>query len=355
MQEISLDQNEFFYKLTPEIILKSVENEGYPVTGVFWKLNSLENRVYDIELENKSHIIVKFYRPGRWNKNQILEEHEFLSDLAENEIPVCSPLKFDGGGTIKQIENIFFSVWERTGGRCMDEFSNDQLAVLGRLLGRIHMTGKKKETGYRLRLTSDNLCKKPLEFLIRNSMIPKNLEKEYVNAVNRISDIFDQRSKDVPYHRIHGDCHIGNLLYGNDGFFFLDFDDFYSGPAIQDFWMLLSGNGINTVDELRILIENYSLFSDFNEKWLDLIEPLRALRFVNYAGWIAKRWEDPAFKNAFPHFGTEFYWQQETKDLEDQLNIIENTKFVLNDDHIEKTVENEIPLSNKDFFWDWDK
>ena len=365
-----MNENEFFYNLTPEVILKAVEDEGFVTTGVFWKLNSFENRVYDLELEEydlntgkRSHIIVKFYRPGRWTQHQILEEHEFLFDLVDSEIPVCAPEKFKDGSSLKLTGNIFFAVWKRTGGRCVDEFSSDQLANLGRLLGRIHLVGRKKDAVSRFKLASENLCTKPLDYMLEHSFIPNRYEKEYINAVKRISVIYDQLSEGVPFHRIHGDCHIGNLLFGDNGFFFLDFDDFYTGPAVQDFWMLLpghlqdslAGQRIHKSEELGILLDNYRMFADFDDKWLDLIEPLRAMRYVNYAGWIVRRWEDPSFKNAFPHFGTEAYWEQETRDLQEQLKIIEKEKHVvlLNDSETETKEEPE--LSNADFFWDWEE
>jgi Ser/Thr protein kinase RdoA (MazF antagonist) len=351
-----MKENEFFYKLTPQVIIDSVEREGYNTTGLCWKLNSLENRVYDLELEDKSHIVVKFYRPGRWTKNQILEEHEFLFDLENAEIPVCAPIKFKDSTSLKEIENIHYAVWKRTGGRCVDEFSENQIANLGRLLGRIHAVGKTKNTKERFSLTSENMGKKPLKFLLDNSIISPRYETEYINSVNQICKIYDELSQNIPTHRIHGDCHIGNLLFGDSGFFFLDFDDFYTGPAIQDFWMLLSNNNLNENNDLNILIENYSLFSNFEEKWLKLIEPLRTLRFIHYAGWIAKRYEDPAFKDAFPHFGTEEYWKEETEDLAEQIKIIEKTNYVIKNNQVEvKINNNETELSNKDFFWDWEE
>jgi len=319
-------------------------------------LNSLENRVYDLELEDKTHVIVKYYRPLRWSKAQIMEEHEFLFDLKSAEIPVCAPLLFNDKSSLKEIENIHYAVWERTGGRCVDEFSEDQSASLGRLLGRIHSVGKTKDAQARLKLTSENLVLKPLKYLHEKNVIPAKFETEYTKTAEKICAVFDELSQDVPYHRIHGDCHIGNLLFGNSGFFFLDFDDFYSGPAVQDFWMLFSNNDQEGIKNLNILLDNYRLFCDFDEKRLNLIEPLRALRFIHYSGWIAKRWDDPSFKNAFPHFGTPDYWMHALNDLTEQLKIIEKTNYIIqkNQDEV-STVEADPELSNKDFFWDWDE
>lgn len=350
-------EEEFFYRLTPQIILDAVEREGFITTGLCWKLNSFENRVYDLELEDRSHIIVKFYRPGRWSKEQLQEEHEFLFDLQELEIPVCAPVRFKDGSSLKIIEGIYYTVWPRTGGRCLDEFSVEQMEKLGRLLGRIHAAGKKKPAAARLKLTSDNLGRAPLKFLLENNFLPLAYENTFSQVVENICNIFDELVIDVPYHRIHGDCHIGNLLFKDNNFYFLDFDDFYMGPAVQDFWMLLNNNYAVDKNNLSALLTGYGMFSDFKEKWLDLIEPLRALRFVHYAGWIAKRWEDPAFKDAFPHFGTEEYWQQELKDLQDQQRNIEKSSYLIHNTE-QSAVNNstdEAELTNKDFFWDWEE
>ena len=349
--------NEYFYKLTPQVIIDSVESNDFVTTGLCWKLNSLENRVYDLELEDKSHVVVKFYRPGRWTKDQILEEHDFLFDLQENEIPVCAPIKFKDNSSLKEIEGIYYAIWPRTGGRCIDEFSDAHLSQLGRLLGRIHQAGKLKKTKYRLNLDAVTLAQKPLSFLQNNKIIPSSCEKKYIDAVNTICSIFDELIKGVPFHRIHGDCHIGNLLFRDNQFFFLDFDDFCNGPAIQDFWMIASNSDSEGLKKLYILIENYSTFCDFEESWLNLIEPLRTLRFIHYAGWIAKRWDDPSFKNAFPHFGSEEYWLSGTKDLEEQIKTIENTsKIIINNSIQIDSSDNEEPeLTNKELFWDWEE
>jgi len=347
-----MNENEFFYNLTPHVIIDSVEREGYTPTGLCWKLNSLENRVYDLELDDKSHVVVKFYRPGRWSKTQILEEHEFLFDLVESEVLVCSPCFFKDGESLKEIEGIYYAVWKRTGGRCIDEFLEDHLANLGRLLGRLHTVGKKKEAKERLKLTSENMCRIPLSYLLNNSLIPSSCENDFKKAVEEASNIFDDLAAGVPYHRIHGDCHIGNLLYGDEGFFFLDFDDFYTGPAVQDFWMILSNN----IEGTNIFLKNYRMFSDFENSWLKLMEPLRALRFVHYTGWIARRWEDPAFKNAFPHFGTKEYWQTLTKDLYEQIALSKKVSYIIRADGIHTEVSDDAPpVTNKDIFWDWEE
>ncbi|HBD96041.1 MAG: stress response serine/threonine protein kinase YihE [Spirochaetes bacterium GWF1_31_7] len=350
-----MQENEFFYRLTPQVIINAVEREGFKTTGVCWKLNSLENRVYDLELDDHSHIVVKFYRPGRWSKEQILEEHEFLFDLLNSDISVCAPVRFKDYTSLKEIEGIYYAVWKRTGGRSLDEFSDIQYKTLGRLLGRIHSVGKMKQSPHRLVFNSQTLGRNPFEFLLLNSIIPSGLEKRYGELVNTICVIYDDLSSGIPVHRIHGDCHIGNLLYGNDGFFFLDFDDFYTGPAVQDFWMLLPLNDAESLYKTNLFLEGYSIFSEIKDSWLTLFEVLRGLRFIHYAGWIAKRWEDPAFKETFSHFGSDEYWLKETNDLEEQLKIIEKPVYSFSNHKVDVTQDQTEPeLGNKDIFWDWD-
>jgi Ser/Thr protein kinase RdoA (MazF antagonist) len=343
--------NQFFFNLTPDIVIKAAESANLTPTGHCLTLNSLENRVYDLKLEDESHIVLKFYRPGRWTKEQIQEEHNFLLDLQKDEIPVCAPLHFPNGETINEIEDIYFAHWPRTGGRAPDELPDQDLQILGRLLGRIHNMGAAKPVSSRIELNTENYAHKPLKHLLKNNMIPMQYERRYSNAVNKIASIYDEISKNVPIQRIHGDCHLGNLLHGNNGWFFLDFDDFLMGPAVQDFWMLMPARDTEGLRKRNVFLEAYREFREFNENWFKLIEPLRALRYIHYAGWIAKRWEDPAFPQAFPHFGTEKYWEQETLDLEDQIDYY--NKFISNDPQ-KNQAEPQEELTNKDLFWDLD-
>lgn len=343
-----------FYTLTPDIVIKAVEDNGFSTSGHYMVLNSYENRVYDLRLEDGSHIIVKFYRPGRWTKEQILEEHGFLHDLKENEIPVCAPLQFPDGGTLREAEGIFFAIWSRTGGRIPEELSDDELVSLGRLIARIHNNGTSKTAKHRIILSSESYALKPLEFLLENNFLPYHIKSRYSNAVREIADIYSSLSADVPIHRIHGDCHPGNLIKGVNGFFFLDFDDFLTGPAVQDIWMLIQSRDDEGLRQRDMLISGYREFRDFENTWLQLIEPLRALRYIHYATWIAKRWIDPAFPQIFPHFGTDRYWEEETTDLEEQINFIYSAGDNL-PERIEKAeVKEEKELTNKDFFWDLD-
>jgi Ser/Thr protein kinase RdoA (MazF antagonist) len=350
-----------FYTLTPDVILKSLQERGFVPTGAMWKLNSYENRVFEVEMEDLTRVIVKYYRPDRWNINQIEEEHQFLFDLVESEIPVCAPLMFNTSSSLACTNGIYFAVWPRTGGRSLDEFTKQQMNTLGRLLGRIHLTGKKREAPGRLVLTSDSLGRIPLQIMLDGGFIPPGIETEYGRTVEEICRIYDDVSANVPLQRIHGDCHIGNLLHGDEGFFFLDFDDFYTGPVVQDFWMLIGAHDSHGEIMLNHLLDGYSMFSEYHESWTKLIEPLRGLRYILYAGWIARRWDDPAFKEAFPQFGTDEYWQNELVDLTTQLSVITKPSYAPNKNNDPHETAGNAPgdsedeLTNKDFFWDWEE
>ncbi|MBN1531073.1 MAG: serine/threonine protein kinase [Spirochaetes bacterium] len=352
-----MTKENFFYNLTPDIIMKALEQSGFEPTGHCLALNSYENRVYDLRLEDGSHVVAKFYRPGRWSRQQILEEHEFLLDLGNDEIPVCAPLPLPGGTTLEEIQGLLYAIWPRTGGRVPDELSDEEVAMLGRLCARIHNNGAAKPAPHRISLTGDAYGLKPLAFLEEGGFLPPHLRDRYRAAVLEIVEIYEALRRDVPMHRIHGDCHLGNLLRGGQGWFFLDFDDFLSGPAVQDLWMLVPARDREGLRQREIFLEAYRQFRDFQYSWLHLIEPLRALRYIRYAAWIAQRWEDPAFPAAFPHFGTVEYWEKETEDLEEQLRYFYGHTEDLPEGvkKPEESGEPEQELTNRDFFWDWEE
>ncbi len=309
-----------FSALTPDFLLSAVERLGLEPTGHVTALTCLENRVFDLRLEEGRHVVVKFYRPGRWSREAILEEHRFLLELREEaEIPVCAPLRFEAGQTLFEMDGIFYAVWPRVGGRSPDELGAEELPVLGRLLARIHNTGAVRDAPHRPELTGEHYGLAPLSFLVEHRFLPPSVESRYRRAAEAVVEIYEARREGVPFHRIHGDCHLGNLLKGYEGFFFLDFDDFLRGPAVQDVWMLLPGREPEDRGRRQRLIAAYREFRDFDERWLALVEPLRSLRFIRYAGWIASRRDDPAFPAAYPHFGTPEYWEKETRDLEEQV------------------------------------
>ena len=347
----------FFFNLTPDIVIKAVEKTGLEPTGHCMALNSYENRVYDLKLEDGTHVVSKFYRPGRWNREQIREEHDFLHELKNDEIPVCAPIVFSDGETVHETEGIYYAVWPRTGGRIPDELSDEVLGMLGRLCARIHNMGAAGKAKYRIGLTGETYGLEPLAYLLDNNFLPGHCRERYASAVKEIVAIHEELGRDIPCHRIHGDCHLGNLLNGSEGWFFLDFDDFLTGPAVQDVWMLVPARDREGLRQRDIFLEGYRLFRDFDTSWLRLVESLRALRFIRYAAWIARRWDDPAFPAAFPHFGTAQYWENETADLEDQLDFIHKNSIDL-PEKIKRTEDakkaEEKELTNKDFFWDWE-
>jgi len=351
----AVDDREFFFRLSPERVLQAVEAAGLRPTGHCFALNALENRVYDVRLEDGEHVVAKFYRPGRWSREAIEDEHRLLFALEQAEIPVCVPRRFADGTSLREVEEIFYALWPRVGGRSPDEFNDDQVAVLGRLLARIHNVGEAASADHRRCLDSRSFPLESLEFLEGGDFLPPSCAERYRRAVEEVVALYDDWSQGVAYQPIHGDCHTGNLLHGDAGWFFLDFDDMVVGPAVQDVWMLLPGRDAEAARQRALLVDAYREFRSFDEASLRLIEPLRAFRFVFYAGWIARRWEDPAFPDAFPHFGTDDYWENETRDLEEQLEIIvrgEDAWMAPEAQERAQDREAEGQLTNKDFFWD---
>jgi len=344
---------DFFWELTPDRVLAAVERAGLRPTGHCSPLTCLENRVYDVRLEDGSHVVAKFYRPNRWSRDAILDEHRFLADLHAAEIPVCAPLAFPDGDTLHSDRGIHYALWPRVGGRAPDEFRDEEVAVLGRLLARIHNVGAARAAPHRPRLTAERSALEPLTHLEEHDFLPRSCRRRYRTAVEEIAACYTAWSEGVPVHRIHGDCHVGNLLRGERGWCFLDFDDFVVGPAVHDVWMLLPGRDAEGARQRALLIDAYRQFRLFDDRWLRLVEPLRAFRFVFYAGWIARRWQDHAFPAAFPHFGTTEYWENETRDLEELVGRVVRGEGPRTPGRGERrAAEAEPELTNKDFFWD---
>jgi len=344
---------DFFWELTPDRVLWAVERGGLRPTGHCSALTCLENRVYDVRLEDDSHVVAKFYRPNRWSRDAILDEHRFLAELHAAEIPVSAPLAFADGETLHTVEDIHYALWPRVGGRAPDEFCDEQLAVLGRLLGRIHNVGAAGPAEHRPRLEAGRSALEPLTYLEDRDFLPRACRRRYRAAVEELAACYTSGSEGVPVHRIHGDCHVGNLLHGDGGWCFLDFDDFVVGPAVHDVWMLLPGRDAEAARQRAVLIAAYRQFRPFDDGWLRLVEPLRAFRFIFYAAWIARRWEDRAFPAAFPHFGTAEYWENETRDLEELAErVLRGHDEWEPGDPGRRGAAPEPELTNKDFFWD---
>lgn len=332
------DQTRFFFELTPDRVLEAVEASGLVPTGRCSALNSFENRVYDIELDDdqKTRRVVKFYRPGRWSREQILEEHQFIRDLVEAEIPAVAPLEFPDGLTLHpaKVGGIWYTIFPRIGGRSPDELPRDSdgesLRRIGRLLGRIHNVGAARDAPHRIQIGPDSYGLANLRFLLAGNWVPLEFQGRYQRAVEKICEISRPFFARAAIQRLHGDCHLGNLLSNQKGLFFVDFDDMVRGPAVQDLWLLLPARPDEddfARHQLNLILAGYEEMRDFEYTSLKLIEPLRALRYVHYTAWIARRWEDPAFPLAFPQFGSHQYWSEQTEDLEHQLRILEKIQL----------------------------
>jgi Ser/Thr protein kinase RdoA (MazF antagonist) len=328
------EATQFFFELTPDVILEAVEKLGFRCTGRILALNSMENRVYEVSIDlpperspcapSDLSRIVKFYRPGRWSRPQIQEEHDFLADLAAEEIPVVAPLKDRHGDSLHEAPDIgvYYCVYPKAGGRQPDELSDEQLERLGRLMARMHNAGACRQAPNRIRLHPRAYGHRSLEFLLDKEALPEDLEKPFADVVEAICGISEPWFDAAACQRIHGDAHLGNLLWSDQGPFWVDFDDMVQGPPVQDLWLITSGRDAETAAKREILLDAYQSMRAFDRAELRLIEPLRALRYVHFSAWIAKRWRDPAFQRAFDFFGTRDYWLGQIQDLRECLRII---------------------------------
>jgi Ser/Thr protein kinase RdoA (MazF antagonist) len=310
-----------FVRLTPDTVIAAVEALGMTCDGRILALNSYENRVYQVGREGDVPVVVKFYRPNRWTAAGILEEHEFSLELAAAEIPVVAPLQH-GGRTLFEHDAFLYAVYPRAGGHWPELGTKDDRAWMGRFLARIHAVGGRRRFQHRPTLGWQSMGQASALYLLDNRWIPDHLVEAYRSLVEDLLGIIEQRfAEATPYRmlRLHGDCHPGNVLWTDDGPHFVDLDDCMTGPAIQDLWMLLSGRPEEMRAQLEEILEGYSQFGDFDYGELRLIEPLRTLRMIHYAAWLARRWDDPAFPRAFPWFGEPRYWEQHVLDLREQL------------------------------------
>ena len=312
-----------FFGLEYDRVLAAVEQGGPRTTGLCWALNSLENRVYDIELEDGTRRIAKFYRPGRWSAETILDEHRMLARLVEEEIPVAAPLPFADGTTLQRsAEGIYYALFPKVGGRAPDELSTQDLEQLGRLLGRIHNIGARLGLPHRPGLDPTTYGRDALAQVLARARLSPSTERRYGDVALALVDHAERLFAGVPVSPIHADFHRGNVLRGREGFVVLDFDDMARGPAAQDLWLVLPARPAECPDELAALLRGYEQFRAFDVGTLRLIEALRGLRYLRYAGWIASRWDDPSFKHAFPQFDTESYWEGQIADLHEQLRLL---------------------------------
>lgn len=316
--------------LTPDLVLDAVEACGYLSDARILALNSYENRVYQVGIEGRTPLIAKFYRPERWSDAQILEEHQFTQALKELEISVVPPLADAAGQTLREYRGFRFALYPRQGGHApnLDDF--DALLSLGRSLGRIHALGQTQSFAARPALNVQSFGRDSYQFLLDNAFIPASLRESYrslgADLLKGCEAIF-ARVKYRPI-RLHGDCHPGNILWRDEPHF-VDFDDARMGPAIQDLWMLLSGERDQQTAQLGELLEGYREFCDFDLAELQLIEALRSLRIMHYSAWLARRWSDPAFPHHFPWFNTERYWGEHILELREQLAALQEPPLVI--------------------------
>jgi Ser/Thr protein kinase RdoA (MazF antagonist) len=332
------DAPQVYDDLTPTGVLDALDSVGLRGDGRILQLNSYENRVFQVFLEDRSAVVAKFYRPGRWSDEQILEEHSFSAELVEAEVPVVAPLILtsdDGAELIGTPATLArtsaaqgsyrFAVTPRRAGRAPELDDAVTLQWIGRFIGRLHSVGAKKPFRFRHQLTVASMGVAARDWLLANDIIPLDAESTWRSACDAAllaaTEAFDEVG-DVARLRLHGDCHPGNLLWTEAGPHFVDLDDACTGPAIQDLWMLLSGDADAMRGQLRELLAGYCDFMPFNSAERRLIEPLRTLRMIHHSAWIARRWNDPAFPIAFPWFEGAAYWQQQAQQLREQLDAM---------------------------------
>jgi Ser/Thr protein kinase RdoA (MazF antagonist) len=331
-QDASNPEKHPYDDLTPDTLLDAVESLGLVPNGRLLALNSYENRVYQIGIEDQQPVIVKFYRPGRWTNEAIIEEHQFTQSLAQLEIPVVAPMSFtDDQLTLHEHAGFRFAVYPNCGGRWPELDDPDKLMWIGRFIGRIHALGKAKAFEHRPRIDIQSYGWSSLDYLMKQDMVPGELQEPYHVVAEQLLQKVEDRFRivsDVHYFRIHADCHPGNILWTDDGPHFVDFDDTRMGPAVQDIWMLLSGSRRDMTEQLCDILEGYTEFCDFDAMELNLLEALRSLRMLHYSAWLAKRWDDPSFPKNFPWFNSTSYWEEQILTLKEQLAVMDEQPLV---------------------------
>ena len=319
-----------FSRLDPDTIINSIESLDYISDSRILALNSYENRVYQVGIEDETPIIAKFYRPDRWTDEMIKEEHAYTLELANAEISVVAPLVINNE-TLFSYEDYRFSIYPRFGGYAPELDNPDHLLQLGRILAQIHNIGDIKDFETRPTINIDEFAIKPVRYLLENNFIPMDLETAYStlndDLIIRIKRCFEQAGH-YKSLRLHGDCHHGNVLTRDEKFYIVDFDDSRTGPAVQDLWMFLSGDRNYMTARLNDFMEGYTEFRDFDPRELHLLEALRTLRLIYYSAWLAQRWNDPAFPIAFPFFNSQRYWEDQILSLREQASLMEEPPLV---------------------------
>ena len=344
-----------FDALTPDAVLDALDSVGLRGDGRLTALSSYENRVYQVQLEDGSAVVAKFYRPERWSDAQIQEEHDFAAELMAAEIPAVGPLKLQGADaagpqTLHHFGGFAFSVSPRRGGRPPELDDGEVLEWIGRFLARIHTVGATRPFVTRPRLDVHSFGTESMQWLLEHDKVPLDVQSAWTkvctNAIDlvagyatltRASGLNDAKESGIRILRLHGDCHPGNILWtptnalqaAGPGPHFVDLDDARMGPAVQDLWMLLSGDRQQRTRQLGMLVDGYEQFRDFNRDELVLIEPLRTLRLIHYSAWLARRWDDPTFPVNFPWFGSSDYWQGQVQMLEEQIEAMQEDPLIV--------------------------
>lgn len=330
---MSLDNSETqaYQALGPQQILDAVESQGYLCDGRLMALNSYENRVYQVGIEAGQNVIAKFYRPHRWSDEAVSEEHGFTYELTQSEIPVVAPIRNEHGESLFTHGPYRFALFPQRGGRALELDNPDHLEQMGRFIGRIHLVGRTHPFEHRGSLNIASFGEKSYQFLLEKGFIPRDLELAYrslaEDLLTRIRYCYD-RSGEVAYIRVHGDCHIGNILWTDAGPHIVDLDDARNAPAAQDLWMFLSGTREEETAALNDVLTGYCEFCEFNPLELHLFEALRTLRLMYYYAWIARRWHDPAFPRAFTWFNTQKCWEEHILTLREQAAAMEEETLV---------------------------
>lgn len=312
-------------RLTPDQIIAAVESLGWQADGRILALNSYENRVYQVGIEDGTPLVAKFYRPHRWTDEAIREEHAFALELVAEEVPVIAPIVHDGR-SLFDADGFRFAVYPRKGGRWPEFGNRTEREWMGRFLGRIHMVGRRRPFTTRQKLSVDALGVESREFILGSDWLPDHIVDAYESLTSDLIDRIDtafELATPLRFLRLHGDCHPGNVLWTDNGPHFVDLDDCMMGPALQDLWMLLSGTRAEMSEQLGMFLEGYSRFSEFDFNELQILESLRTLRMIHYAAWLARRWQDPAFPRAFPWFAEPRYWENHVLALREQLAALD--------------------------------
>ncbi len=318
-----IDQHPYS-ELSPERVIDAIESTGRLSDLRIIALNSYENRVYQVGIEDGEPLIAKFYRPGRWSEQQILEEHAFSFELEDAEIPVVPPLRNENDESLLEFQGFRFSLYPRKGGHAPELDNLDNLLVLGRLTARIHAIGAQRDFEHRPSLDIESFGDASFQ-LIEEFFIPDELRLAYSSLCEDLLARIRTIYAETPYKtiRVHGDCHSGNILWRGDSPHFVDLDDSRMAPAMQVLWMFLSGDREMQTSQINELVEGYNKFYDFEPRQLHLVEALRTLRIMHYSAWLARRWQDPAFPMNFPWFNTVRYWSEHILELREQLALLE--------------------------------